>query len=40
MNLDAIEAGRVMIAERAETMALAESTGTFIYADDGETAAR
>lgn len=31
----AIEAGRVMIAERAETVALAERTGTFIFADDG-----
>ncbi len=30
----AIEPGRVMIAERAETIALAESTGTFIFADD------
>lgn len=31
----AIEAGRVMIAERAETVAIAERTGTFIFADDG-----
>ncbi len=31
----AIEAGRVMIAERAETLAMAERTGTFIFADDG-----
>jgi DUF1009 family protein len=30
----ALEAGRVMIAERAETIALAERTGTFIFADD------
>ncbi len=30
----AIEAGRVMIAERAETVALAERTHTFIFADD------
>ncbi len=30
----ALEPGRVMIAERAETMALAERTGTFIFADE------
>ena len=29
----AIEAGRVMIAEREETVALADRTGTFIFAD-------
>jgi DUF1009 family protein len=29
----AIEAGRVMIAERDETVALADRTGTFIFAD-------
>jgi DUF1009 family protein len=31
----AIEAGRVMIAERAETVTLADRTGTFIFAGDG-----
>ena len=31
----AIEAGRVMIAERTETVALADRTGTFIFAGDG-----
>lgn len=31
----AIEAGRVMIAERGETVALANRTGTFIFAVDG-----
>lgn len=31
----AIEAGRVMIAERKETVALAENTGTFIFAVAG-----
>jgi DUF1009 family protein len=35
----AIESGRVMIAERAETVALAERTGTFIFADDRPDAA-
>jgi DUF1009 family protein len=34
----AIEAGRVMIAERADTVAIAERTGTFIYGDDGRIA--
>jgi DUF1009 family protein len=34
-----IEAGRVMIAERAETVAAAARTGTFIYGDDGRIAA-
>jgi hypothetical protein len=33
-----IEAGRVMIAERSETMALADRTGTFIFADGSPTA--
>jgi DUF1009 family protein len=32
----AIEPGRVMIAERGETIAVAERTGTFIVADSGE----
>lgn len=31
----AIEAGRVMIAERSETVAIANRTGTFIFAADG-----
>ena len=35
----AIEAGRVMIAERAVTMELAERTGTFIFADEGQAVA-
>jgi DUF1009 family protein len=34
-----IESGRVIIAERAETVALAERTGTFITAVDGRTEA-
>jgi DUF1009 family protein len=36
----AIEAGRVMIAERADTVAIAERTGTFIYGDDGRIAGK
>jgi DUF1009 family protein len=35
-----IEAGRVMIAERADTVAIAERTGTFIYGDDGRIAGK
>jgi DUF1009 family protein len=34
-----IEAGRVMIAERAAAVTLAERTGTFIFAVDGEASA-
>lgn len=30
----AVEAGRVMIAERGETVALADKTGTFVFATD------
>jgi DUF1009 family protein len=34
-----IEAGHVMIAERADAVAAAERTGTFIYGDDGRISA-
>ena len=34
-----METGRVMIAERAETLAAAERTATFVYGDDGQISA-